>query len=401
MFLHGVVRALVCLVLVVGALSSCEDSGTTILTRFYTGTAGVGDFINLQVDPLSSSISYANLSNGDCDTVDYELDADGFYDITDGDSPDYPLTGDPDCVDDDPVGNVIEAFEIPGFAMLLHLAKAGESSDTESLLFAVQRQTVQLITGAGDTYNYMQFRTSGGIEVGAVSFDPDGGDFANEFYWPYALVSGQGGSEFQSTTAAGADIELDPTGTYYIIDDGGMETSYAFGTTSGMLLTDNPNGAIIAFRQPESKDFDPAFAGTYAGLLYHKTGVMPAGGGDTGGTLSIYRSTLTVAVNSANGDGDGDADNLDLTIVNDDASTTTLALTTLDAVADQSHLVGMDKLGDSLHGVFTARIVDSTVTEDIFVTFVGRAMLVLYFRDSDNTTDNNGYDYYYGMALRQ
>lgn len=398
---HGILGGFVCTILLAGFFVwGCGDS-SSILNRFYTGTAGVGDFLQITLDPLGETIKYVNISNGDCDTINYAMQMDGFYSVTDGDNPDYPLTGVPECVSDDPTGNVVDALEIPGFAMLMHLAKAGPSSDMDSLVFSVQRQPILQVVASGETYNHMQFRTSGGIEVGTFSLDTATGNFSNEFFWPYALVSGQGGLEFQGGTSMAGSLTLDPSGTYYVVDDGSMSYSYAFGTSSGMLLVDNPNGAIIAFRQTATQNFNPFQAGTYKGLIYHKTGVTPMGGGDSGGTLSIYKSTITVAVNAANGDGDGNPDNLDLTVENDDAMSTTLSTTTLDAVADQVYLQGMNKLTDPMNGVFTKRTINSTVTEDVFVTFVGKAMLILYFKDTDNTTDNNSYDYFYGMALQQ
>ncbi len=395
----GFFAALVCLA---GAyFASCGgDSGI----RKYTGTAGVGDFLEVVVDPAAGTIAYKNLSNGDCDTVSFTEAVDGSYAITDGNNPDYPLADDPDCTEDDPQGNLLAALEIPGFALLLHAAKVGPNSDTEAIVFAIDQQPITGIGLGGTTYNFMQFRAHGGIEVGAVDFDPEAGSITTSRFWPFAVVSGQPSEEIVNDGAAagGATPELDPTGSYYIIDEEGEGTSYVFGTRSGMFAVDNPNGAILGFEQVASDDFDPSLAGDYSAVVYHKVGADETGGGETGGTLDLYKATITIAANNTNPDGDGDADDLNITIQNDEDTVTVINNLLLDAAADQTgYLVGGSYLNNSLPGIFTKRTTGASTREDLFVTFLDRAMLFLYFKVNDTGTTTGTYDYFYGAALKQ
>src|SRR5947209_15993222 len=76
-------------------------------SRSYYGTASVGDFMNITMDSRANTITYKNLSNGDSGVVPYSLNSDGTYALN------------------DPTGNLIAAYEIPGYAMLIAAEKAG------------------------------------------------------------------------------------------------------------------------------------------------------------------------------------------------------------------------------------------------------------------------------------
>src|SRR5271170_2900143 len=89
------------------ALSACggADSGISqatsqAVTHSYNGTASVGDFLTLTVDPTAQTIAYTNHTNGDTGTVPYTVNSDGSYAIA------------------DPNGNLIAAYEVPGYALV-------------------------------------------------------------------------------------------------------------------------------------------------------------------------------------------------------------------------------------------------------------------------------------------
>lgn len=67
-------------------------------------------------------------------------------------------------------------------------------------------------------------------------------------------------------------------------------------------------------------------------------------------------------------------------------------------MADASYLYGSGKLADPCYGLFTYRITGATTQQDVFVTFMGRAMLFSSFTGS--TVQSGIYDYVYGVGLK-
>jgi len=120
-------------------------------SRSYNGSASVGDFLTINLDASSQTLSYSHLSNGDHGTIQLPVNQDGTYTLS------------------DPAGNLIAAHEV-------------------ALITALQTGSISLATWAGHDYNYMQFRTSsGGVEVGSVSIDSQG-DVSVTGYWPYGSI---------------------------------------------------------------------------------------------------------------------------------------------------------------------------------------------------------------------
>lgn len=74
--------------------------------------------------------------------VSYTVNADGTYALN------------------DPNQNLLAAYEVPNYALLLQAAKAGPNHNTLALVTAVQKSTISIGTWADHDYNYMQFRTS-------------------------------------------------------------------------------------------------------------------------------------------------------------------------------------------------------------------------------------------------
>lgn len=110
--------------------------------RSYNGSASIGDFLAITLDPVTLTLTYKNLSNGDTGVVPYTVNADGTYALN------------------DPNQNLLAAYEVPNYALLLQAAKAGPNHNTLALVTAVQKSTISIGMWADHDYNYMQFRTS-------------------------------------------------------------------------------------------------------------------------------------------------------------------------------------------------------------------------------------------------
>src|SRR5579859_7790565 len=85
-------------------LAGCGSSSSSRApsnVRNYNGTASVGDFLTITVDSVAYTIAYKNYTNGETGTVPYTVNADGSYAIT------------------DPQGNLLSAYEVPGFVMVV------------------------------------------------------------------------------------------------------------------------------------------------------------------------------------------------------------------------------------------------------------------------------------------
>jgi hypothetical protein len=98
--------ALFFLALLTGCGTSTSPTSTSAI-RNYNGTASVGDFLTITINSTASTIDYTNHTNGDSGTVPYTVNNDGTYTVT------------------DPQGNLLEAFEVPGFVLVVESAKSG------------------------------------------------------------------------------------------------------------------------------------------------------------------------------------------------------------------------------------------------------------------------------------
>jgi hypothetical protein len=76
-----------------GSQTLLTATGTSV-PRSYNGTASVGDFLSITLDPAAQTLLYTNLSNGDSGTVPYTVNADGTYTLN------------------DPHGNLVAAYEV-------------------------------------------------------------------------------------------------------------------------------------------------------------------------------------------------------------------------------------------------------------------------------------------------
>ncbi|MGB2632418.1 MAG: hypothetical protein WAM58_00650 [Candidatus Acidiferrum sp.] len=130
----------------------------------------MGDFLTISIDSTTATITYNDLSNGQSGTVPYTVGTNGTYTIT------------------DPQGNLLAAYELSGYALLIEAAKVGPNQNTPALITAVEKGPVSLANLAGKNYNYIQFRTTqGGLNVGNVSIDANG-DITHDSYSPVDLI---------------------------------------------------------------------------------------------------------------------------------------------------------------------------------------------------------------------
>ena len=182
------VRLLLSILLLFG-IAGCNSTTSTqavsaTARRSYNGTASIGDFVNLTLDPAAKTLTYTDVSNGETGVVPYTVNTDGTYTLS------------------DPDNNLVAAYEVPNYALLVQANKTGVTKDVPALITAVLSGQISLATWEGHNYNYMQFRTSsGGLEVGSVAVGT-AAILTNSSYWPYGAMNQS--SPFHVSTSGGA-----------------------------------------------------------------------------------------------------------------------------------------------------------------------------------------------------
>lgn len=327
--------------------------------------------MTITIDSTAQTIAYTDVSNDTTGVVPYTTNSNGTYTLN------------------DPTGNLIAAYEVPNYAMVIQAAKTGPGATTPALITAVESGPISLSTFEGQSYNYMQFRTSsGGLDVGSVSITSQGMGTTSS-YWAYgALNQGNSGGPFNSSTIELSGAQLDPSGTFLTIPDpGDAGYDYVFGTANGIFAVDTHNGAILGLKKAAAKDFVPSFAGSYTAIYYEKTGASTNNGDIETGTASL--GNATVAVTSGG----------QVTI--SDAQGATMAQATLTPVADVPYLFGTSgELQDPCYGLFTFRVTTGNSQQDVFVTFMDKAMLFSSFSANLPWSSGGTYNYFYGVALK-
>jgi len=359
--------------LMMSLLASCSSpSRTTVAapaSRVYHGTASVGDFMTITVDSSAQTIAYTDVSNNTSGTVPYTVNSDGTYTLN------------------DPTGNLVGAYEVPNYALLIQAAKTGPSEDTPALITAVESGQISLATFEAHPYNFMSFRTAaGGVEAGSISMSAQGLGSVSSF-WPYGQYNAgnQGGSPFNNQTMDFSQAQLDPSGTFLTVSPSGQGTSYVFGTANGIFAVDTPNGAILGLPQAASPDFNPSVAGTYSAIYYQKTGASTGEGNVETGTPSLGNASVTVGAGGQ------------VTVT--DALGNQMVQATLTPVAEVFYLYGsLGQLSDPCFGLFTFRVTTANSQQDVFVTFLGQAMLFSSF--TANLSQQGTYSYFYGVGLK-
>ena len=335
--------------------------------RTYNGTASVGDFMTLSIDPVAHTIHYSNMSNGDAGTVPFTVNADGTYSLA------------------DTTGNLLAAYEVPNFVLLVQAARTGPHHDTMALVTAVKSSPISPTGIANHSYNYMQFRTaSGGMEIGSVNIDGSS-MIHNSSYWPFGASSGGGG--FNNGSPSTEAFQPDSSGTFMRLGSDSEGYDYVFGTPNGIFAVDTQNGAILGLAKAGSKDFDPNWAGTYKSIYYQKVGAHSGLGNVESGTPSLGKGAVVISAAGL------------VTVTS--AEGAVLLTGTLTPVADTPWLYGPGKLQDPCWGLFVVRATSGSSRQDFFISFLQGAVLFSSFR-SDVPADpgTSTYDYFYGSALK-
>ncbi len=364
-------RIAIAIILALGTMGCGSGSVTTPVSqpsavRTYTGTASVGDFFTVSLDPNAQTLTYTNHSNSDSGTVAYTANADGTYTLS------------------DPNGNLLAAFEVPNYVLLIQAAKTGPNHNTLALVTAVQASQISPGTFDNQQYNYMQFRTSvGGVSIGSVNIDAQT-NITTSDYWPYGAQNQQG--SFNSSSFAGANMQEDPSGTFMTLTENASQPDYIFGTPNGIFAVDNPNGAILGLQQAATKAFDPTYAATYKTMYYHKGNASYGQGNVETGTPSMGIGSLVV-------DALGN-----VTLLN--AQGGVMAQGALAAVADTPYLFGPNELANPCFGLFTFRVTTPTTQQDVFMTFLNQAVLFSSYKSVPSVNNNTMYNYFYGVALK-
>jgi hypothetical protein len=341
---------------------------TPAAVRTYTGTASVGDFLTISLDPNNKTIEYKDISNGDSGTATFTVQDNGTYAIT------------------DPTGNLIAADEVPNYTLLLEATKVGQAHDTKALITAVVSTPISLASSFNQTFNYMEFRTSqGGIEFGSAGMDSQG-YITISSYWPF-------GDYYQSVpfhlgTFPASSIQQDPSGNFLKVGDVSGGVSYIF-AAGDAFVADRPDGTFLGFDKTASKDFDPTFSGTYKTSLYQKLAASSSQGNVETGSSSFDNGSLTI---SANGQ-----------VTISDSKKQVVVQGTLTPVSDVYSLYngGFLSLNDPCFGLFTFRVTTPTSQQDVFVGFEGQSVIFSSFSTTLPQDRSKTYDYFYGVALRK
>ncbi len=358
----------------VGCLDLIKSSGdataaVTATSHSYKGTASVGDFITLDMDTSALTISYHNLTNGLSGSGTYTVNTDGSYTITESS------------------GCFTDAYEIPGYALVLRGTKTGPTQNTVSLVTSFNSQVNTIASVANQNYNYMQFRiNSGGVEIGHVHMG-NNAEITSARYWPYGNFNdpmNPANAYETDSTFPGAPVEDAATGALKltITDMGVSEDNYIFATTDGLLAVDTGNGSLVCLQESASSALTASNAGTYRALRYGKNGANTGMGNVESGLGIVDKVTIAVAV--------------DGTLLITDAANATVASGTITPFAGTALETG---IGHACLGLFHADITVGGVTQEVFITFTGDAMLFSSFRPT--ASGSSTYDYFYGVALKQ
>jgi hypothetical protein len=368
-----------------GGSDSLPPKAPVSSLRSYNGTNSAGGFLIMSVDPVAHTLTYTDPSNGDNGVVPFLENSDGVYELN------------------DPEGTLLAAYEVPNYGLLVEAKNTGPDHDALAVITAIQTSDVSVSTWAGHEYNYMQFRTTaGGIEVGSASIDARGNVSTNA-YWPFGAL-GQSGNTFHRGGFNGDSLQKDDSGTFLRVSHHDGDFDYVFGTASGIFALDTPNGALLGFKKARSKDFDPLFAGAYKAFYYQKTGATPSmldvETGEpivkTGGRIAVLDfekgtprlGSATVLISTSG----------EVTV--EDAQGKPLVQAILVPVADTSYLYGTGEFKDPCFGLFTFRVTTANSQEDVFVSFLDRAVLFSSFKAGLPWKPSNTYDYLYGVGLK-
>jgi hypothetical protein len=358
------------LAVLTGCGTSTAPTSTNAI-RNYNGTASVGDFLTITINSTTGTIDYTNHTNGDTGTVPYTVNSDGTYTVA------------------DPQGNLQEAFEVPGFVLVVESAKSGPSHNTPAIITAIESVPTSITDLAGQNFNYMQWRTAaGGLEIGNVSI-ASSGDITHDSFHPAGVLS-QPVDYFGGGSFPASSISEDASGDFFTIHETQGSDDVVFGTQDGLWAVDGGNGAILGLPKTATKAFDPTTVGTYTAIYYEKANAQTGQNDVETGTASQGKARLTVGADGS------------VSLV--DSQSNTLASGTLVAVADSSYIYDgtVNTLSDPCNGMFTARVTAGNGDrQDFFVSFQGKAAVFGSFQTAVPVPQQTPtYTYFCGVGLK-
>ena len=360
---------LCCCLFLAACGSSPQPAPAASVLRAYNGTASVGDFLTISLDASTKTITYNNHTNGENGTVPYTINTDGSYTIT------------------DPNGNLLSAYEVPGFLMVVEAANAGPNRDTKALITAIESVPASIHSFAAQNFNYLQFRTNyGGTEIGTVSIDAQG-DIQHAGYSPAGGLS-QPPQYFHSGTFTSAGVHEDASGNFFTIDETDGSSDVVFGTQNGLWAVDAQFGAILGLPKAASKNFDPSVAGTYNAIYYEKPNAQMGPNNIESGTAQEGKASITVGTNGS--------------VTIKDSQGNTMASGTLVPVANKAYIYDgtANTLPDGCYGLFTFQTTTASSEQDVFASFQGNAVIFGSFETALPLQQNAAYTYFYGVGLK-
>jgi len=334
--------------------------------RNYSGTASVGDFLTISINSTAQTITYKNYSNGDQGVLPYTVNTNGTYTIV------------------DPSGNLLAAYEVPGSVLMIETGKSGPNHNTPALITAIESEPASISTFAGQSFNYIQFRTSsGGMGFGTIAVDAQG-NITHDAYWPFGALQ-QPPDLFEGGTFLASSIQEDPSGDFFTVTGNGAQST-AFGTQNGFFVVDTANGTILGLPKASSSSFNSSHAGTYAAIFYEKPNAQMQETGESG-TPKQGKASVTIGATGL------------ATITGSKGNI--LASGTLAAVADTLYLYDdtANTLSDPCYGMFTFRTTTANSQQDVFVSFQGDAVIFASFQTGLPIQPNGTYTYFSGVGV--
>jgi hypothetical protein len=264
------------------SLAGCKDSQTTSTPadtpHTYLGTASAGDLVTITVDHAAGTIHWENAATLGSGTASFTVAADGALVVADA------------------AAEIQKAYELPGYALAARDIKAVDGSH-HSPLFAWEKVAATRAEFAGLTSTWLQFRGSGGFEVGCGTVSATGNQLVTSSFMPAEALAG--GNTFSGTTLGTLLHSLpgDLTGLNAILltdrsDGTVLFQPYKNGVADGPggalfkvgegWAVDLPGGAVFLIDAPATQAWSAASAGTYHLIGWKVTGVTASSPGTAG-----------------------------------------------------------------------------------------------------------------------
>lgn len=370
MIIHYNPLLLLCFVLAIGAIIAI----IVICTRpaqpvSYSSSATAGDFWTVDMSS-ATELKWANLTSDTQGTAVFATDETGLMSF------------------DSNTGGLTSGVEIPGYAIVLGSTNAGLNSDQNAVIMGMIFQEFQVSALGGNIYTYFQFRTqNGGAECGAVYFDvADGGttNVIHQGYFPYNSLFGSGEifSDNRNLPIVLRESDVSADKRFATVQDGDFDVR-VFKSTFGFCV-DLQQGSLFALPAAESSAFNSAYAGTYNAILYRKV-VTGTSENKEVGTSEVKAHTIIITASGS----------ISISGLWNDSSLTAW-------VDSGSSKYGSDDwlktnaIAAECRGMFFAEATEA----ELFVAFVNSDKGTGCILNSVHNSENNQYEYFFGMGLK-